>query len=41
MKAAIERSRQLQIQRKAAQRQAERQEEKDFAEFWRVRNEEL
>ena len=41
MKAAIERSRQLQIHRKQAQRAAEKQEEQDFAEFWRVRNEEL
>ena len=41
MKAAIERSRQLQIKRKQAQRAAEKQEEKDFAEFWKVRNEEL
>ena len=41
MKAAIERSRQLQIQRKQAQKAALTQEEKDFAEFWRVRNEEL
>ena len=41
MKAAIERSRQLQIQRKQAQKAALKQEEADFAEFWRVRNEEL
>lgn len=41
MKAAIERSRQLQIQRKQAQRAAQQQEDRDFAEFWRVRNEEL
>ena len=41
MKAAIERSRQLQIQRKQAQRDAEKKEENDFAAFWKVRNEEL
>lgn len=41
MKAAIERSRQLQIQRKNNQKAALKQEEKDFAEFWKVRNEEL
>jgi len=34
MKEAIEKSRALQISRK-------KQEEKDFAEFWRIRNEEL
>jgi len=41
MKAAIERSRQLQIQRKNAQKNSEKTEEKEFAEFWKVRNEEL
>jgi hypothetical protein len=41
MKAAIERSRQLQIRRKQAQRAGDKQEEKDFAAFWNVRNEEL
>jgi len=41
MKAAIERSRQLQIQRKQAQRGAQVAEDKDFAQFWKVRNEEL
>ena len=41
MKAAIERSRQLQIQRKNAQKNAQQQEDREFAEFWRVRNEEL
>ena len=41
MKAAIERSRALQIQRKQAQKAAQHQEDRDFAEFWRVRNEEL
>ena len=41
MKAAIERSRQLQIQRKRNERDAKIQEDKDFAQFWKVRNEEL
>lgn len=41
MKAAIERSRQLQILRKQKEQAAKKQEEKDFAEFWRLRNEEL
>ena len=41
MKAAIERSRQLQIQRKQAMKNAAKQEEKEFAQFWQVRNEEL
>ena len=41
MKAAIERSRQLQIQRKRNERDAKVQEDKDFAQFWKVRNEEL
>lgn len=38
MKAAIERSRQLQIHRKNNQKNAEKTEEKEFAEFWNVRN---
>lgn len=41
MKAAIERSRQLQIQRKQAQKGAQKQEDAEYAEFWKVRNEEL
>ena len=41
MKAAIERSRQLQIQRKKRERDDKVQEDKDFAAFWKVRNEEL
>ena len=41
MKAAIERSRQLQIQRKKRERDEKVQEDKDFAAFWKVRNEEL
>jgi len=41
MKEAIERSRGLQIQRKNMEDTAKKQEEKDFAEFWRIRNEEL
>lgn len=41
MKAAIERSRQLQIQRKKAVKDAQRQEDVEFADFWKQRNEEL
>jgi hypothetical protein len=41
MKQAIERSRALQIEKKQNQRDQLKQEEKDFAEFWRVRSEEL
>lgn len=41
MKQAIERSRQLQIQRKQKEKQGAMDEEKQFAEFWRIRNEEL
>ena len=41
MKEAIERSRALQIERKKQETAAKRQEDKDFAEFWRIRNEEL
>jgi len=38
MKQAIERSRALQIERKQKQKADELQEEKDFADFWKVRN---
>lgn len=41
MKEAIDKSRALQVQRKKAEDVAKKQEEKDFAEFWRIRNEEL
>jgi len=41
MKEAIDRSRGLQVQRKRAEDVAKKQEERDFAEFWRIRNEEL
>lgn len=41
MKAAIDRSRQLQMQRKQNQKAQHKQEEKEFAEFWKIRNEEL
>lgn len=41
MKEAIERSRQLQIQRKQMENNAAKQEEKEFAQFWNKRNEEL
>jgi hypothetical protein len=38
MKQAIERSRALQIERKRNEKAATNQEEKEFAEFWKVRN---
>ena len=41
MKLAIERSRQLQCARHDKEKQMAKQEEKEFAEFWRTRNEEL
>lgn len=41
MKQAIERSRALQIEKKQNQKANAIQEEKDFAQFWKVRNEEL
>ena len=41
MKTAIERSRALQIERKKQEAASKKQEDKDFAEFWRIRNEEL
>lgn len=41
MKAAIERSRKNQIDRKVKERHAAKQEELEFSEFWKLRNEEL
>lgn len=41
MKEAIERSRALQVHRLKQENAAKIQEDKDFAEFWRIRNEEL
>lgn len=41
MKAAIDRSRALQIQRKQQNKIQTKKEEQEFAEFWRIRNEEL
>jgi len=41
MRAAIERSRQLQILRKQKEKESKKKEDKEFAEFWRLRNEEL
>ena len=38
MKAAIERSRQLQIMRKQKEKAAQKQEDSEFAEFWKIRN---
>ena len=41
MKAAIERSRKNQINRKLKEQHAAKQEELEFSEFWKLRNEEL
>lgn len=41
MKQAIDRSRALQVDRKQQQKASELNEEKDFADFWKVRNQEL
>lgn len=41
MKAAIDRSRALQVQRRQQERAMAKKEEIEFAEFWRIRNEEL
>jgi len=41
MKLAIERSRQLQIERKNKEKASSKQEDVEFAQFWRTRNEEL
>ena len=38
MRAAIERSRQLQILRRNKEKQAQQLEDKEFAEFWNKRN---
>ena len=41
MKNAIERSRQQQIARKKAEKDAEKREEEEFKEYWKLRNQEL
>ena len=41
MKQAIEKSRANQIARKRREEQDKKQEELEFAEFWKLRNEEL
>ena len=41
MKNAIEKSRQQQIARKKAEKDAEVNEDKDFKDYWKIRNEEL
>ena len=41
MRAAIERSRQLQILRKTKEKEAQKREDSEFAHFWKVRNDEL
>jgi len=41
MKEAIERSREQQMARKRFEREAEKKEEEEFKEYWKVRNQEL
>lgn len=41
MKEAIERSRKSQIDKKQAEKYQEKQEQQEFSEFWKIRNEEL
>ena len=41
MKEAIEKSRKNQIDRKIKEQHEKKQEEVEFAEFWKLRNEEL
>lgn len=41
MKAAIEKSRKNQIDRLQREKDAKKREELEFAEFWKLRNEEL
>lgn len=41
MKAAIEKSRKNQIHRKVREEDDKKREEREFAEFWKLRNEEL
>jgi len=38
MKQAIDRSRALQVDRKTQQKASDLNEERDFADFWKVRN---
>jgi hypothetical protein len=38
MKQAIDRSRALQVERKQKERADEKREEKEFSEFWKIRN---
>lgn len=38
MKQAIDRSRALQIERKQKERADEKRDEKEFSEFWKIRN---
>ena len=41
LKAAIEKSRKHQIEKRKNEREQEHKEEKDFQEFWKARSEEL
>jgi hypothetical protein len=38
MKQAIDRSRALQVERKQKERADEKRDEKEFSEFWKIRN---
>lgn len=38
MKQAIDRSRALQVERKQTERADEKRDEKEFSEFWKIRN---
>ena len=40
-KEAIQRSRQQQIERRTAEKMQDEHEQKEFSEFWKIRNEEL
>ncbi len=41
LKAAIEKSRKHQIEKRRAEKEFEHKEERDFTEFWKARNDEL
>lgn len=41
MKEQIERSRKQQIDKRRSEKDTEKRDEKEFAEFWKIRNEEL
>ena len=41
MKDAIERSRKMQMERRKKEKEMEKKEESEFAEYWKIRNQEL